>query len=78
MSLSDKIGYVDKNHIKVGTENANAVLGIKDVKEFIRFEKARRENQLRIHWKWLKNTSYEEVVKFLNAITDKKAGEELI
>ena len=47
------------------------------VKEFIKFEKARRENQLRIHWMWLKNKPYEEVVKFLNAITGKLAGDEL-
>ena len=50
----------------------------KDVKRFIKFEKARRENQLRIHWNWLKDKSYKETVKFLNAITDKRAGEDLL
>jgi len=35
-NLSDYIGYVDKNHIKVGTENANAVILVEKVKEFIK------------------------------------------
>lgn len=51
---------------------------VKDVKEFIKFEKLRRENQLRIHWNWLKDKSYKEVVKFLNVMTDKRAGEGLV
>ncbi len=50
----------------------------KDVRGFIQFEKARRENQLKIHWNWLKNKPYEEVVKFLNAITNKLVGGKLI
>ena len=33
--LDKKIGYVDKTHIKVGTENANAVLLVKHVRASI-------------------------------------------
>lgn len=29
---------------------------------------ARIENQLRIHWKWLKNQPHEEVAEFINAL----------
>ena len=69
-----KMNILDKN----GETDEDNVILVKDVKEFIKFEKARRENQLRIHWNWLKDKPYTEIVKFLNAITNKKAGDELI
>lgn len=31
---------------------------------------ARIENQLRIHWKWLKNMEYEHLHKFIMAIIE--------
>ncbi len=31
----------------------------------------RLENQLRIHWKWLKDKSYEEIFMFINSIHKK-------
>ena len=47
----------------------------KDVAEHVNKSKARRKNQLRIHWFWLKNKPYREVVLFLNAIDNKIMGE---
>ena len=49
-----------------------------DVKNAVKKLKARRTNQLRIHWNWLKNKPYEEVVLFLNAIDDKIMGKFVI
>jgi len=37
---------------------------------------ARIENQLRIHWKWLKNMDYEHLHKFIMNIIDKKEENE--
>ena len=71
-TLADKITTCE------GCDNEYPILYPKDVKKFIKFEKARRENRLRIHWNWLKDKSYKETVKFLNAITDKRAGEDLL
>ena len=34
--------------------------------------KSRIENQLRIHWRWLKDTDYRNVSAFINAIIDGK------
>ena len=42
--------------------------------EAVKKSQARKENQLRIHWNWLKNKPYEEVVLFLNAIDNKIMG----
>ena len=46
-----------------------------DVAKAVKKSKARRKNQLRIHWFWLKDKSWEEVVLFLNAIDNKIMGE---
>ena len=35
MSLADTIGYVDKFHVKVGTENANAIVLVENLKKSI-------------------------------------------
>ena len=50
-NLSEKIGYVDKNHVKVGTANANAVLLVKEVKEFIRLLKEEMTSFRGVHQK---------------------------
>ena len=53
------------------------ILITEDVKEFIKGRKQRIENQLRIHWKWLKDKDYKEVADFVNNLINKGAGEEL-
>ncbi len=77
-SLSDKIVYTEKRyHDNRILKKPYGFIKVKHVKEFIKDEKARRSNQLRIHWNWLQNVPYEEVVNFLDAITNKRAGKGL-
>ena len=43
----------------------------KEIKSAVEWNEARTENQLRIHWNWLKKRDYKEVAKFLKSIRDK-------
>lgn len=49
----------------------------KYVKDFVKNINARISNQMRIHWKWLKNQNSEEISKYIKTIINNQAGEKL-
>lgn len=75
-TLSDKI-HVPSDFLAMDDELHEFIL-TEHVKEFIKNRDDRIENQLRIHWGWLKKQPYTEIVKFIKNISDKLAGEELL
>ena len=73
MSLNDKISYVDKFHVKVGTKNANAVLLVKYIKEF---QKELKE-EWRLKARRMEIMSGEVAIYELECLLEEKLGKEL-
>ncbi len=45
--------------------------------EFLKRREARLRNQIRIHWKWLKNKSEKEIADFIVSVANAETGEKL-
>jgi len=68
----------EKIELKYKIITGEDLIKVVDVKEFIERREARLRNQIRIHWKWLKNRPEEEVANFIVAVANAEAGEKLI
>lgn len=57
-----------RRHYEKGVSFDANITFHKDIEAAVEFLKKRKENQLRIHWRWLKDADYKEVSNFMDAI----------